>query len=428
MKEEEANQPSKVENTLLRANPITFGDNSLQDNEFLKNLNESKKNGSTSSLNSTCYYSGGINFQPTLGNINDPDCHLKLDNLEQNGFLRKIKEDAFTAYSQDSPQKIFSRNLHKDSFCSFQLHNSPEVKDFYYGMKQIPDNQPIPLSNEETLPTKALHKHFPKTPENYINLLINAAVKLIEDGIHLGDLKTIKKKPKTKLGKHKSNPLPHKSNQKEELILPSSGLNLKCGNKVCPVVITKRSNLFQANFPFLNKTIWLCNLCFQAYKNGQYCYYCGIIYRKYKGTKGFNNHKTWIGCEYCSNWEHIQCEESKGVFHNLSKIIKKDKKFKYKCPTCREKDRTNSRKSSVTNDDTNEVVIGHVNKRKLEKEHRKQVKEIQSHSESNKRKIKPRNNFDESSFEIDEKFKHVRMDDEKKEWLNDIKQIMELDN
>lgn len=116
----------------------------------------------------------------------------------------------------------------------------------------------------------------------------------------------------------------------------------KCDNKICPVQINKASHLYQAKIK--QKEQYFCIQCYQAWKKGQFCYYCGIIYREYKGTKGFNQHKSWVGCDYCKNWEHIQCEETKGQYSNLSQLIK-NHKFKYKCPICR-KNGSNANSSS----------------------------------------------------------------------------------
>lgn len=140
--------------------------------------------------------------------------------------------------------------------------------------------------------------------------------------------------------------------------IASMNFSVKCGNKVCPVVITRKNHVYQASLGnFKMKTINVCQQCYQAWKNGQYCYYCGVIYREYKGTKGFNQHKAWIGCDFCTNWEHVQCEETKGNFYrNLSQLIKKDKHFKYKCPVCRKKSAkiNGSRRCSFTKDESNE--------------------------------------------------------------------------
>lgn len=184
---------------------------------------------------------------------------------------------------------------------------------------------------------------IPKFKENYLDLLIKSAEDLIESGLKLNELRNIKPSSLHSQTNHNNKHTKHTSSP--------NFFNFKCENKVCPVIVTKKSNIYQAKMgTFKSKVLWLCSQCHQAWKNGQFCYYCGVIYREYRGTKGFNDHKSWIGCEYCKNWEHIQCEESKGVYTNLSQLIKKDKHFKYKCPFCRKKNSNDNNKNSSRKD------------------------------------------------------------------------------
>lgn len=213
--------------------------------------------------------------------------------------------------------------------------------------------------------TEAL-KRPNKFKENYLDILIEAADELIKKGLNIDTLKEFRPTPKIM-----HHPIRHSLTQPP---------NTKCENKVCPVYFTKKTNCYIAKIVSLkNKTLRLCYQCYQAWKNGQYCYYCGIIYRQYRGTKGFNDHKTWIGCEFCKNWEHVQCEEQKGVFSNLSQLIKKDKRFKYKCPVCRNKEENTASSRKYSKDESEKSLLG--NKRK---------EEI-----TGKRKIKKRKEFDE---------------------------------
>ena len=97
----------------------------------------------------------------------------------------------------------------------------------------------------------------------------------------------------------------------------------KCSNKIC-------SKYFEQS----NLNSFYCKECYEAYKKGDYCFYCGIIYRDFKGNETNNDDKSWIQCDYCHKWDHIQCESEKGVFKNLSQLNKNDN-FKYICPICR---------------------------------------------------------------------------------------------
>ena len=220
---------------------------------------------------------------------------------------------------------------------------------------------------EKVLPDKTeMQKRPNKIKENYLDILIEAADALIRKGLNIDSLKELRPSPKIM-----HHPIRHSLTQPP---------NTKCENKVCPVYFTKKTNCYTAKIVSLkNKTLRLCYQCYQAWKNGQYCYYCGVIYRQYRGTKGFNDHKTWIGCEFCKNWEHVQCEEQKGVFTNLSQLIKKDKHFKYKCPVCRSKEDNTASSRKNSKDESEKSMLG--NKRKEEN--------------TGKRRIKKRKEFDE---------------------------------
>ncbi len=120
----------------------------------------------------------------------------------------------------------------------------------------------------------------------------------------------------------------------------------KCENKSCTFISQKRINLIKVK-NFKSKPIWLCYECFKAYNNGQFCFYCGTIYRDNCNDSYIDN-KSWIQCDYCELWHHIQCEEIKGSYSNISKLIN-DPNFKYMCLPCRNKNkRKGVRKNKMT--------------------------------------------------------------------------------
>ena len=402
-----------------------LGNKEVEYHQAMENVKESLNIGSVEAMNSTSYFSKENNFNPfSMGNA-QANRQMNQENLDQNEFFKKMQGDAYFKEDPMANCRNFSSSMNLDlSFRDKNISDAP-MKEGFFEIKENKPSQPRLFSKEPHQIKEDQKSHTFKQKENDLDLLINSAVKLIEEGLHLGNLKSLRRKSTTLL-KRKPNSFTLKiqpSQEHEEHSSPSTDSNFKCGNRICPVIFTKKSNLFHAYISSIGKSVFLCNLCYQAFKNGQYCYYCGIIYRKYKGTKGFNNHKTWIGCEYCSNWEHVQCEEIKGVFHNLSKIIKKDKKFKYKCPSCRNEEYNCSRKCSLTKDDSNEFITQTEKMAEFQKGKNKDDKENEF-----KKKVRRHSNFDENSFEVDKKYKHVRMDDEKKELLDDIKQIMDLDN
>ncbi|MCQ2818246.1 MAG: hypothetical protein MJ252_13345 [archaeon] len=167
-------------------------------------------------------------------------------------------------------------------------------------------------------------KNIPQEKDNYLDLLVNSVVNFLKTEKDYDLYTPVKKRKEV---------APPSPSLETKIVYPTENLGQKCENKICPTLLTKGqihiANLKSAKFSRMK----LCSKCFQAFQKGQYCYYCGIIYREYKGKKGFNDHKIWIACDYCNNWEHIQCEEKFGMFRNLSSLIH-NKNFKYKCPVC----------------------------------------------------------------------------------------------
>lgn len=104
----------------------------------------------------------------------------------------------------------------------------------------------------------------------------------------------------------------------------------QCENKLCGVIVDKPSEIFHTKIiSKKSKSVWLCINCYNSLKNGQYCYYCNTIYNDVQSDT-----KTWIQCDYCKHWEHLECEEKKGKINNISKLLQKND-FKYMCPLCR---------------------------------------------------------------------------------------------
>ena len=291
----------------------------------------------------------------------------------------------------------------------------------------------------DTSNSNTIHHSHNNVKESYLDLLIESANTLISKGLNINTLKELKKthnntntnKPhhnttnsnhttktnNTIMSLSNSHPSKHSSssnnnNNTNHHHYPSSSssntFSWKCENKICPVIVNKKNNIYQAKINSLkNKILCLCSLCYQAWKNGQYCYYCGIIYRQYRGTKGFNEHKTWIGCDYCKNWEHVQCEEQKGCYSNLSQLIKKNKHLKYKCPVCRSKtDKDVGNGNNTNNTSSNKVSKsnGEVNKEGDEKamlQHKRKMEGSNNNTNNagvtanNKRRIKKRKKFED---------------------------------
>lgn len=117
----------------------------------------------------------------------------------------------------------------------------------------------------------------------------------------------------------------------------------KCENESCNVITMDKSDIFSVSSRNKNsKYIHLCKTCHHAHESGQYCFYCGIIYSD-NANSTYNDHRSWIQCDFCELWQHIQCEELNGTYNDIS-VLNTDPSFKYKCPVCR----CNSQESTLT--------------------------------------------------------------------------------
>jgi hypothetical protein len=127
----------------------------------------------------------------------------------------------------------------------------------------------------------------------------------------------------------------------------------KCENKICTISERKKGSCkwHKVKIPNTKKSITICSLCYKAYRNKQYCYYCGQIYKE---TYCNQDTKMWIECSECKGWHHVSCEEQNGYYKDIASLAK-DENFEYVCFTCREskefKDR--KRKSLVNSNNTN---------------------------------------------------------------------------
>ena len=112
----------------------------------------------------------------------------------------------------------------------------------------------------------------------------------------------------------------------------------KCENKICAIIVYDKNSIYHSKFignsSYKAQSIWLCEKCYNAFKLGNYCYYCNIIYRDFEFNTQYYDKKKWIQCDYCQRWQHIQCEEKKGKYNNVEELAM-NPNFKYMCPFCR---------------------------------------------------------------------------------------------
>ena len=81
----------------------------------------------------------------------------------------------------------------------------------------------------------------------------------------------------------------------------------------------------------------LCNACGLLWKRGWFCVHCDCVYRKDLLEEGKKNkeevkeEEMWIGCEYCDNFSHFECERKA---EDSKTILGMEA---YACPECRMK-------------------------------------------------------------------------------------------
>ena len=121
-------------------------------------------------------------------------------------------------------------------------------------------------------------------------------------------------------------------------LFENNNYSKKCENKTCAIIADDPLKIFQSKFysssSYKSQTLNLCEKCYEAYKKGNYCYYCNIIYRDFDFNTSYYDKKKWIQCDYCLRREHIQCEEKKGKYFNIEQLAL-NPYFKYMCPFCR---------------------------------------------------------------------------------------------
>ena len=194
-----------------------------------------------------------------------------------------------------------NQNVQKKKNQIFETHNKIEIP------KNKNENSQINIPK------------ITRTKDNYIDLLISSFDKMIEKGeITLNYL---------------NSPILNLNYENIE-----NNFSKKCENKICAIVVYDENLIYHSKFVSNNsykpQSIWLCEKCYNAFKLGNYCYYCNIIYRDFEFNTQYYDKKIWIQCDYCQRWQHIQCEEKKGKYNNVEELAL-NPNFKYMCPFCR---------------------------------------------------------------------------------------------
>lgn len=92
----------------------------------------------------------------------------------------------------------------------------------------------------------------------------------------------------------------------------------------------------------LNRTVVLCNACGLKFNKNQYCPYCMYVYYKEEDKKAQN---TWVSCDTCHRWVHIECELKYGA-EAVAGFQQ------YRCPACKNPSQFNAVNISTGNGQT----------------------------------------------------------------------------
>ena len=199
-------------------------------------------------------------------------------------------------------------------------------------------NENNSINNTNTTQPSFKHKTKSKndineTKENYIDILISAAMNLINN--HNISQSYLSNESRSQFSEEiDDNNVSIKSEH-----VNSSHL-IKCKNALCSNYI----NIYSMSI--------YCKECDIDYAKGNYCYYCKRLYST-RHSKYINSE--WVECFYCNKHNHIQCEIESGNYVNISKMVM-HKGFKYMCPQCRK----NKQKKRGTNN-ANKKTEGELN-------------------------------------------------------------------
>ena len=86
-------------------------------------------------------------------------------------------------------------------------------------------------------------------------------------------------------------------------LFESKNYSKKCENKICAIIVDDPSKIYQSKFyacsSYKSQNLNLCEKCYEAYKKGNYCYYCNIVFRDFDFNTSYYDKKKWIQCDYC---------------------------------------------------------------------------------------------------------------------------------
>lgn len=281
-------------------------------------------------------------------NFSNPD-NMSINNINNNKFISNINKE----YTNNNNNINANNNINNISSQTYENNNT--VSNNYQSNTNVINNNNIKsldyqnqdkqqLQDEVSIPKKFLYR------DNYLDLLLESYEHLKNPSNLKEAIKDYHKEIKEEESIKKEIPQEPFFNQPAiELAKPQKQVK-KCENKLCTVSESKKGTYKQWQWHKVKthankKGLLLCNLCYKAYKNKQYCGYCGLIYKEnYSST----DCRQWIQCGMCSIWNHVDCESSKHFYKNIENLVN-DPSWEYTCSNCRESKEFKDKKKKSSN-------------------------------------------------------------------------------
>lgn len=309
-------------------------DHKLQNNKNsnlkkFKNINSNNLNKNLNRAEKCQNINMNMNMNNMNININFPMNFIDYNSLfdfNNLGAIANFNQTSNNFYSSNLPLNMINNN--ENFFPSLNIKKETSTKE---------------EALIQSIAGSSSQEKYKKQKDNYLHLLIIAAESLLEKGLlskeefnsdrpevlTVTDMQSNCSSENTIINNYSNNNL-LKLHEKER------NLNIRdCDNKVCLLSAPKNSELWVRTKTHKGKWSNFCKTCHTAWKNGQFCFYCAIIYADNAGTH-YHDTKNWVMCDYCEMWQHIQCEEQNGYYSKLSNLLE-DTEFKYMCPLCRKK-------------------------------------------------------------------------------------------
>ena len=270
---------------------------------------------------------GMSNYQYYLSDYhpmqNYPPIHFYGNNQQMNGFpyhLQPPREEPTYPPNPGVKAQISS----KSSSPNVQVSEKPKMKSYINLLITSVNN----LLKEGKITTKYLNE---KTEHKATHQNINSLYSL--NNININNISTINRN----ISETSSSNTGKKSSANKQTINGTNNnyindINHKnydiCENHFCENVFTPNKDKNRIKIKGLkHQEKTLCKMCYEAVKNGQFCYYCNAIYRD-----GLVDNTRWVECDYCKGWEHIVCEIKKGKKYSEEQELLDEKH--YMCPVC----------------------------------------------------------------------------------------------